>query len=335
MPHPLVKKLYPFGDAVFGAYGRLRARHYDLRETIIVSSSGRGGSTWLAEIVAALSGRLLLWEPLHLNNNPDCTRYGFTWNNYIRPEAEVPEKQAYLERLLRGEELSTRTLTSLRFHPFRFVASTGYVVKFVNANMMLPWLLRQFPVRAILMVRHPCAVVSSQLVHGSWGIVTKETCTIPQFLFEDYPRFGEVFDAISEPEEVLAFEWAIQTHVPLTQPPPHPWLFTTYERLVEHGREEVDRIFAYLGEDAPPSAYEALSTASATTVSDSNVAAGKNPLTGWRIRLTPRQVDNVLRVVHAMGIDYYSEALVPDYDRLPSLNGPAPVRVGDQTSYPA
>lgn len=329
MPSTLARKLYPVADLVFGAYGRLRARRYDLSETIIVSSSGRGGSTWLAEIVATLPGRILLWEPLHLNNNPECVRHGFTWQNYIRKDTGAPQKQQYLKRLLRGEALSTRTLTSLHFKPLRFLSPKGYVVKFVNANMMLYWLLQRFPVRAVLMVRHPCAVVSSQLVYGAWEGVTKETCTIPEFLFDDYPQFRDVFDRIQEPEEVLAFEWAVQTHVPLSQPLPHPWLVTTYERLVEHGREEVERIFEYLGEPVPSAAYDSLRTASATTVSDSNVAAGKNPLTGWKSRLTTVQIDNILRVVREMGVDYYSGDLLPDYERLPGYDEVQPIATSD------
>lgn len=317
MPHPLAKKLYPLADTILGAWGRFHARGYDPNDTILVSAPGRGGSTWLAEIVAALPGRVLLWEPLHLGNNPGCTKYGFTWQNYVCPGAAAPEKQAYLERLFRGQELSTRTLTSLNFHASRLIAPKGYVVKFVNANMMLYWLCRHFPLRTVLMVRHPCAVVSSQLIHGAWGGLRKEQCTIPDGLFEAYPHFRDVYEGIRGPEEVLAFEWAMQTYVPLAQPLPHPWLLTTYEGLVERGPEEVERIFAYLGEPVPPAAYEGLAAASATTVSDSNVAAGKNPLVGWRSRLSSAQVDNILRVTSAMGIDFYTEDVLPIEELLP------------------
>ncbi len=314
--HPTLKKLYPVADLALGAYGRMRARRYDPRNTIVVASSGRGGSTWLAEIISTLPGYVLQWEPLHLRNNPESARHGFTWQNYVRPGTEAPAKRAYLDRILRGEDLSTRTLTSLNFNLGRLAQLRGYVVKCVNANGLLYWMLEARPVPAVLMVRHPCAVVASQLVHA-WSGLRKEDCTIPEFLFEDYPHFADVFDRISEPEEVLAFEWAVQTHVPLSQPQPHPWLLTTYERLVDEGRTEVDRLFAYLGRPIPDEAYRRLDTASATTATHSNVAAGKDPLKGWTTRLSPAQIDNVLRVAHEMGVDFYSEALRPDYDRMP------------------
>ena len=318
---PALKKLYPPADLVLGAYGRMRARHYDPRNTIVIASSGRGGSTWLAEIISTLPGYVLQWEPLHLNNNPEAVRHGFTWQNYMRPGTDDPSKRAYLDRILRGKDLSTRTLTSLNFSIRRLAQLRGYVVKCVNANGLLYWMLEAFPVPAILMVRHPCAVVASQRAHA-WNALRKEDCTIPNFLFEDYPHFADVFERIQAPEEVLAFEWAVQTHIPLNQPHPHPWLLTTYERLVDEGRTEVDRLFAYLGRPVPTDAYRRLDTASATTVENSNVTLGKNPLEGWTTRLTPAQVDRVLRVTHDMGVDFYSEALRPDYERMP-LKQPA------------
>lgn len=313
---PVLKKLYPAADLALGVYGRARARHYDRRSTIAVASSGRGGSTWLAEIIATLPGYVLQWEPLHLRNNPECVRHGFTWQNYVRPGTDALAKRAYLDRVLRGEDLSTRTLTSLNFDLGRLVRLQGYVVKFVNANGLLYWMQEENPVPAVLMVRHPCAVVASQLVH-TWSGLRKEDCTIPELLFEDYPQFAAVYERIREPEEVLAFEWAIQTHVPLSQPQPHPWFLTTYERLVDDGRTEVDRIFAYLGRPAPEAAYGQLRTASATTAEHSNVASGKNPLEGWTTRLSSVQIGNVLRVAHDMGVECYSEELHPDYARMP------------------
>ncbi|MDX1532278.1 MAG: hypothetical protein R3362_12180, partial [Rhodothermales bacterium] len=118
------------------------------------------------------------------------------------------------------------------------------------------------------------------------------------------------------PEEVLAFEWAIQAYVPLAQPAPHPWLLTTYEGLVREGPAELERIFAYLGEPVPEAARAGLRAPSATTVTDSNVARGRDPLAGWRKKLDAEAVDSILRVAHAVGVRGYTDDLEPDYDTL-------------------
>ena len=303
-------------DTVLGVWGDFQASRYDIRKTIVIACTGRGGSTWLAEIIATLPGYHMLWEPLHLGNNPECTKYGFGWQNYIPRGTTAPVKRDYIEKILTGEKLSTQITTSLHFHPLRLLRLRGYVAKFVNANMMLGWMLEEFPVRGILMIRHPCAVVSSQLMHGGWDHVTKENCTIPEGLFVDYPHLADVFDDIHEKEEVLAFGWALQTYVPLRQSEPHPWLLTTYERLVERGEHEVERIFHYLDESPPRRAREKLRERSATASRTFSTDRRKN-LSKWRKRLTKKQVDNILRVTHEVGVEAYTVDLVPDYSSLP------------------
>ncbi|HEX4932048.1 MAG TPA: hypothetical protein VFV33_02645, partial [Gemmatimonadaceae bacterium] len=43
---------------------------------------------------------------------------------------------------------------------------------------------------------------------------------------------------------------------------------------------------------------------------------GADPRTGWRQRLDDEQVERILRVVRAFGIDFYDEATEPDLRRL-------------------
>jgi hypothetical protein len=172
-----------------------------------------------------------------------------------------------------------------------------------------------FPVRAIFMIRHPCAVVASQMRHGAWSHLEKCNWTISKHLFNDYPLLKEIFERIQGPEELLAFEWVVQNWVPLQTR--HPtWILTTYERLATRRETELERLFVYLGQSVPSMARSQLYRASAKTVADSHIKTGKNPLTGWQYVLTPRQVDNILNVVHAVGMTCYSEALEADYYQL-------------------
>jgi hypothetical protein len=309
--------LYPIADGMLWSIGQLNAQGYDIEQTVLVVCPGRGGSTWLAEIVSALQGYVILWEPLHLENNPRCREAGFGWQNYPGSEEDQQTRKEYLRRVYTGRDLSTRTLTSLEFDPSQLINIGGYVVKHVNANMMIHRIMEWFPVRAVLMIRHPCAAVSSQLEHGGWTHLSKEDITIPDGLFADFPHLEQVFEGLSTLEEFLAFEWAIQTYVPLSQPTPHPWYLTTYERLVVDGRREVERIFDYLETPVPPSAIARLEEPSATTGEESHIEQNKNRLTGWTERLNQGQVSRILETSWAVGVRCYSESLTPNEESLP------------------
>jgi hypothetical protein len=308
-------------DAVLRTYGKVRARSgYDMRDTIVIASTGRGGSTWLTEIVATLPGYTVLWEPLHLGNNPECEEYGFGWQNYIPPGTEAPRRREYLRRILTGANLSTSILTSLEFRPLRLLRpGGGYIAKFVNVNMMLPWLMETFPVSGVLMIRHPCAVVASQMRHGAWDHVAKDNMTVPEGLFEEHGHLESVFSDIQTQEEVLAFEWAVQTYIPLSSSRPHPWFLTTYEELVSNGQTVLADLFGALGRSIPDGAYEQLYTPSATASTELDEKAAYEQLRAWRDDLSAEQIDQILGVAHAVGVTAYDETVRPDYDALISM----------------
>jgi len=311
----------PAADAALRTYGAVRANTtYDIQDTIVVASTGRGGSTWLTEILATLPGYTVIWEPLHLGNNPACEEHGFDWQNYIPRGAEAPRRRRYLQQLLTGENLSTQILTSLEFRPLRLLQPAGgYLVKFVNANMMLPWITDAFPVSTVLMIRHPCAVVASQIEQGAWDHVTKDTMTVPEALFDRYPHLGNVYEAIETHEEVLAFEWALQTYVPLQADPPQSWFLTTYEDLVVDGPSVVESMFGHLGRPVPEAAYDQLHVPSATSSERLKQQDGTNRLSTWRERLSSKQADQILSVAHEVGVSCYDETLRPDHEALAEM----------------
>ncbi len=314
--HAIAKKLvYPTADLIFGKYGEITSSSYDMKQTIVLASSSRGGSTWLAEMIGSLPGRPIIWEPLHPGNNPDCRSYGFGWQNYLEEGQSDVQKEGYLKRLFTGRELSTRTLTLPQLKLASFFPLHGYLVKFVNANMLLPWLTEIFPLRTILMIRHPCAVVSSQLRHGGWSSLSKENMTVPHALLSSMPELKELYNRINRLEELLAFEWVLQTVVPIRSHA-RRWKLTTYEAMVVDGGSELDRIFDFLGETIPNGLSEKMNLASSSTVSDSNVKTGKNPLTGWKEKLTRTQIDRILSVVHQAELYFYTKDLEPDYSQL-------------------
>lgn len=306
-PKPLLRTL---GNWALDTYGAWRARQYDASDTIVVACTGRGGSTWLAQIVASLPRHHLLWEQLHWRTNPESQKYGFGEPVWLTEERATEEQKEYIRRILTGQTLSSAVRSTTYFQPWSLLTVRAYVAKFVTANMLLPWLVDTFDVRAVYMIRHPCAVVASQLRHGAWDEVGKSFCRHPG-LFAEYPHLGDLFEDIECHEEILAFNWAVQNFVPLSESVPRPWVSTTYETLVEDGIEEVVRIFGLLGEEVPASAQSMLHRPSVTTDSRSNVAQNKNPLVGWRNELQPKEVDRILSVAHRAGISFYTEALRP------------------------
>ena len=320
--HVVKRVAYPVADRLLESYGALRCRNYDIRKSIALVATGRGGSTWLAELLLGLPNRVLIWEPLHLGNNPAIAEYGFGWNPYVPTDGEAPALETYLQRLLTGRALSTRTLTSLNFEAAALINPAGFVVKFVQAHALMPWFVRRFPVPVIGLVRHPCAVVASQLNHGqSWRTLTKEKLSVSDQMLEDFPHIQRVFDRLSTTPEALAFEWATKTYFLLRT---ERRLLLTYETMLAEPQRVARQIFGYLGHEVPPDVIARIRAPSATTHRDAVYRGWEDRLGGWKENISVEDQAGILRIAHEVGVDLYDDGVNPREDLLPTDAAPSP-----------
>lgn len=306
----LKKAVYPVADRLLEGYGAWRMRDYDIRNTVALVSTGRGGSTWLAEQVMSLPNRVLVWEPLHLGNNPGVRELGVGWNTYLLPETEALALESYLERLFTGRAFSTRTLTSLNFDARSFLRPEGIVVKFVQAHLLLPWLTRRFPVPVVGLIRHPCAVVASQLRHNdAWASVDKSRLDVDPRLLADQPDVARAFETIETRVDALAFAWGIKTRALVRSP---GRLLVAYEALLEDPASEAQRIFTYIGQTPPPDIAARIRRPSATTNSVVSYEGWEDRLTAWRRSLTVEDQERILAMAHRLGVTCYGVDPRPD-----------------------
>src|SRR4029453_2825034 len=156
------------------AYGRVLSaacgyahRDYDPARTVLLLGSPRSGTTWLMDIVCSLPGSAPIFEPLNRRQDPLLAR--ILKDEFPRLEAAEgrPGPETFSGRVFAGGHL-TRWSSAHASIP-SLLRARRFVVKFVRAMRSAGWLSARFPGnRAILLLRHPCAVVSS--MRGSQGI---------------------------------------------------------------------------------------------------------------------------------------------------------------------
>lgn len=88
-------------------YGKTTLRNYSINNTIIISGTPRGGTTWLAELLAAVTKSPILWEPLEPSYHQEI-KEKFGWDYYvpynydINTDTSHKEIYTYLESVLSG-----------------------------------------------------------------------------------------------------------------------------------------------------------------------------------------------------------------------------------------
>jgi hypothetical protein len=283
----------------------------DASRSILVAGAARSGTTWLAEIIASQIPCRIMFEPFHPYKVKAFS--AFDYFHYQRPFTENPSLYTYCDTVLHGR---------IR-HPWidREVATLRpeyRLIKEIRANLFLKWMQQKFPQTPLVFIlRHPCAVVLSrlQLQWATDSDIDSFLCQ-PQLMEDFLSDKLEIATQIRSDAAKHAFIWCISNLVPLRQFKPGELPIVYYEHLVAQPDVGIPDLFAKIGiAEYQDSVYQAIQKPSATSKNHSAVVMGRSQLTQWQSKLSARQIDDVLAVVTAFGLEtFYDESPHPRYE---------------------
>jgi hypothetical protein len=330
-----VKRLVPFGAKripkavqarlLTGAAQRLR-RDVEPGDSVVVCSSVRSGSTWLFEMLASDPGVLPVFEPFHPKHNPHMAPFTDELG-HLRPP-EDPEAAARLVPLV-DETLAGRRLTrwsASRAPRGRVRRSRRTLVKEVRISRALPWLVDRWPVPTVVLLRHPCAVVESELRASAarewlqWP-EAQIAAVLRRDLGDDAPAWladadtgtgtGAGGGAGAARPRLLAALWAVETRAALAaaRRAGDRCRVVTYEELVRAPEATVAQLASFAGlHDVAPDPGRL----SYMTNPRSPLRQGADPVSAWVDRLDPQLADQVVATVHQLGVGFYGRDPEPD-----------------------
>lgn len=301
-------------------------KKWSIRDTIIISGTPRAGTTWLAEIMSTTSGYTNVFEPLHPVRFPEAGKLGFQPRTFLRPGTSWSEGRQYIERALTGRVVINRYegIDKLVSN----LISNKLIVKFVRANRFLPWMVQEFPVRSsILIIRHPCAVIASQMQSGHYGYnepyTGQDIFPGKERILKEIKQLGcfdeniiNKFEYVKSKEEVLALIWCMDNYVPLSSLCVNSLILVPYEKLVGDGAESLQRIFDLCEIETPEKAIKRLHRPSKKASNDLKVKNVQQQLSKWKKYLSGQQIARILRIVNEFGLCFYTEDPEPDYREL-------------------
>ncbi len=278
----------------------------DYRKSILISGTGRSGTTWLSEIVNYRNEYRDIFEPFNSKKLSYLAAFGD--RPYLRPHEVRPDLRQLAHQVLSG---GIRSAWTERFNR-RFVAHQR-LIKDIRTNLMLKWLHCNFPgMPIVLMMRHPCAVAYSYEKEGWRGAVGP--LLAQENLMQDFlgPYKAEVENARDAFERAI-FIWCIETLVPLTQFRSDEVHLVFYENLLLDPKNELDRLFTYLGKENYADALAVMDRPSRTSRRGSAVRTGEDRLSGWRKKVSAGRVQRAMEIVRLFGLEtIYSEESTPN-----------------------
>ncbi len=282
---------------------------FNEQKVYVLTSSPRSGSTLLGQILDEIPDSCSLFEPLQLTHVPEAKQAGFLWRTDIAESKEWVSGKNFFQRIFEGRVINRWTTMEMTLA--KSLKAKCMVVKFVRANRLLPWLCNNFSLPApILLLRHPCAVVASQMSYDySWSNIQRPE--IPEYI-KAYPKFVELIEQANTELEFLTIVWALDQLPVLLAQTPHPWMIVTYEDLVLQPETTLKRISNEWNVNINMEKALAKLKKPSTVVSTSGISG----VSGWQKKLTPEQITTILHIVHGFGLSFYTEQNSIDYEKL-------------------
>ena len=279
----------------------------DLDKSIVVAGTARSGTTWLGDLISSQVPSRILFEPFHPGLVPEYR--GFNYFQYMRPGTENPKFQAFAQKVFTGE-IRNHWIDRQNERIFSHIR----LVKEIRANLALKWLHDHFPgVPIVLLIRHPCAVVRSRM-ELDWATDTdiKPLLSQPELIEDHLLPYMDLIKNAKTIEEKHATIWCVSNLVPLKQFNPGEVKIVYYENLCTQPENELSCLFEFLGQSYTESVVDIINQPSQTTKLTSAVVRGIDKIENWKKKLSPSQIDSVLRTVDAFGMSHlYGESVLP------------------------
>lgn|SRR5690554_1704153 len=236
-------------------YASLRLNTYSLKNTIILTSEPRSGSTWLMEVIADLMGCVVNWEPLHVDKGIVPKKYKLGERPLIRTSDKSESLKRLFEDILTFKKYNVWTTQHIAIK--NLLIRKYVLTKFVRANNLLPWFTSRLDLerKPILLLRHPITTCSSQL--KNFQRLTGASLSQPskdEKLYsppdcinnERYIEHQHYINSLQTPLERQIALWCINNYEVSNHPDSDKWITVYYEHLVLHPEEELTVLFKNL-----------------------------------------------------------------------------------------
>ncbi len=290
----------------------LRVKRHKPEDAIVLSCDPRSGSTWISEVLGATTPSAVIWEPFHRDNVPEVKDLGFAWRQYIPADANWPEAETLIRKVMSGGVINQ--WTSWANPAVDFLRAERLIVKCCRANGFLPWMVRKiaFKRKPIHFLRHPFAIAASQIKMGNFDTegMDRDLDRGPytQYIVES----SRYIRGLSTDEEKIVAMWC-RTHQaalndPLTR---ERTIRVHYENLTMDPAREIQRVFDGWGESMPSNVLSLVRKASRMTEKTSKLETPEQQISKWRKHFSDKQVARMTNVITDFNLTNYGENVMP------------------------
>jgi hypothetical protein len=306
---------------------------------LIISGSGRSGTTWVLDAIAESNGLRTIFEPLKPGVVPEAR--GFA-NRYIRDDEHRPDLKSFMDNIFSGDFKSLWANYRIRpdrlsikgnnpgvlvfnykllvNHYFKYRKTNrqkGLIVKFIRANLMLGWIFRVYQPKIILLLRHPGAVAASKMQLGGSNWSHESILKFymeDEKLFSDYLyNFKDIIIKRLSPVAAHTIIWCIENMIPFQRMREKNFCLVFYEDLILNRHREWRRIIDFLGLNRVPDREMLIRPSQQVSTEMRNKTFDEQQIGRWMKSFDQSQLIELDEMLKIFDVPFYSA-----FDPLPT-----------------
>ena len=284
----------------------------DYRRSILLTGTGRSGTTWVSHIINFRNDFRYMFEPFHPKFVPACKP--FLQPQYLRTEDASLEFLQAARRILSGQ---VRGAWVDKYNACMF--PTRRLIKDIRTNLLLKWMHIHFPeVPIVLLLRHPCAVANSRIKKkftSDLGVYLGQPDLVNDFL----SPFVPLLEDATEPFEQHVLRWCIESFIPLKLFSPTEICVLFYETLCTQPEVEIGRLFSYLklpfDQRLRQRVLQTFQAPSPEVRKESAIFTGSSLVAAWQREVDEKNVCRTVEILNIFGLnELYTENPMPVND---------------------
>jgi hypothetical protein len=277
------------------------------KRPLLIAGHGRSGTTWVGNVLAKAPRVLYCFEP----GSPVVRREGGqdTWFRYLRPGDRDHQMEQTFDTAFGGLPYGRGWRRGL-WH--RLIPGYRLVVKEVAAFMCLEWLVERYDPAVLVVIRHPCPTILSELKQGTDAEASRLAMLRQPHLWDGrLPEQRAALEQAQTPVEILAAIWALRQRVLADALARHPaWPLVFYEALCAEPVAQFRHLFQSSGLAWTPQVEQYVIQSSTTQAAGlySGRRLSAHQTDRWRQEMRPAEIAAVRRVIEPFELPFYQTA---------------------------
>ena len=224
----------------------MAGKNLDYKESLLIVSEPRGGSTWLLELLATIPESATIFEPFHSNYGLYHKSETYQWGTYFDPEHAEEVHLKEWQEAISGNLVNPYVVS--RSDIREYMMAKRMIVKMIMGTAFLPWMVNQldFKYAPIYLLRHPLAVAKSNIenLYKRGKEIYVDHTWIPtgknKKLYNDN---ADLFHESSPILHQLVGRWCINNFYALRETPEDKHIKVFYEEMLLYPKRVLTQLF--------------------------------------------------------------------------------------------